>query len=282
MHRSRCNEGLHSSISLDYENLEFLAAGKSGIVYGIDEEKVLKEYYGEEEINVERRAFERLGSHANIVKYLGAAAKNSIFLERGQPLRTINQQIGADQIPFEKKLCWLRGAADGLRHMHQNGIIHADVGCNNMIVIQGCLKIIDFEGCSIDGEKATSCYEWFSYQESTPKISQRTDIFAYGCAVYEIMTGRPPHQELAASANRRRLAERLYAENQFPEVTDLPLGELMQGCWHGAFNSMDEVLQALEMASLPTASWVDAGHTAFGLLGLMAKLFGAFRAWSDA
>jgi serine/threonine protein kinase len=277
MHHSQCNEGTHSSISFDFESLEFLAIGKSGIVYGIDEGKILKEYHGEEkEIEVERRAFARLGSHANIVRYLGATGKGSIVLERGQPLRTVNQQTGADQILLDRKLRWLSGAAEGMRYMHQNGIIHADVGCHNMILVQDCLKIIDFEGCSIDGEEATSCYEWFSYQESTPAISQKTDIFAYGCAVYEIMTGRPPHHELATSDDRRRLVKRLYAENRFPKVTDLPLGELMQGCWHGTFNSMSEVLQALEAARLPIASRVDARLTAFCPLDLIANFSGVF------
>ena len=121
-------------------------------------------------------------------------------------------------------------AAEGTRYMHQNGIIHADLGCHNMILVQGCLKIIDFEGCSIDGEEATSCYEWFSYQRSIPAISQKTDIFAYGCVLYEIMTGRPPYYELASLDDRRRLAGQRYANGQFPKVDHLPLGALIQDC----------------------------------------------------
>ncbi|KAI9838766.1 MAG: hypothetical protein M1837_002332 [Sclerophora amabilis] len=277
MHHSPCDETTHSSIALEFERLEFLAVGKSGIVYGIDEERILKEYHGEEnEMDVERRAFTRLGPHANIVRYLSATGNGSIILERGQPLRTIIQQTGADQIPLDRKRRWLSGAAEGMRYLHENGIIHADTGCHNMILVQDCLKIIDFEGCSIDGEEATSCYEWFSYQESIPPISRTTDIFAYGCAVYEIITGRPPHHELETSNDPKRLAKRLYAEKRFPEVTDLPLAGLMQGCWHGAFGSMSEVLQALEAAGLPKTCRVDTRHSAFYLLDLMAKVFGVF------
>ena len=172
MHHLQCNDNTQSLTALDFKSLEFLAFGKSGIVYGIDEGKILKEYHGEEnEIDVERRAFTRLGSHTNIVKYLSATCNGSIILERGQPLRTMIQQIGADKIPSDRKLRWLSGAAEGMRYMHENGIIHADTGCHNMILVQDCLKIIDFEGCSIDGEEATSCYEWFSYQKSIPAIS---------------------------------------------------------------------------------------------------------------
>ncbi|KAH8731577.1 hypothetical protein GQ44DRAFT_805579, partial [Phaeosphaeriaceae sp. PMI808] len=72
--------------------------------------------------------------------------------------------------------------------MHDNNIIRADTGCNNWIIVQGRLKIINFEGSSIDGEDAGACYEWFSYKESSPGVSQKTDIFAFGCAIYEVIT----------------------------------------------------------------------------------------------
>lgn len=237
--------------SLDNLNLEFVAAGKSGIVYKIDDEKVVKQYTDSNDSDVERRAYERLDSHPNVARYLGSMKDGSIILERGQVLRMVFQQTGPDQIPLRRKLRWLRHAAEGLRYIHEKGIVQADVGCQNMILTRDdCLKIIDFEGCSIDGEEASSCYEWFSYRRSTPSVSQQTDIFAYGCVVYEILTGRPPHHDLGASDERARLVERRYQQNQFPDIRHLPLGELMRSCWHSNFNSMSEVIQALEAASL--------------------------------
>ena len=105
MHHSQRNEGTHSSLSFDFESLEFLAVGKSGIVYGIDEGKILKEDLGENEIDVERRAFARLGSHANIVRYLGATGSGSIVLERGHPFgRQINKMM-------QIRSCWIENFA---------------------------------------------------------------------------------------------------------------------------------------------------------------------------
>ena len=111
---------------------------------------------------------------------------------------------------------------------------------------KGYLKIIDFEGCSIDGEPADSCYEWFSYRTSIPRVSRRTDIFAFGCAIYEVIIGRPPHHELEASNERYWEVEQLYINNRFPDVTSLPLGRLIRSCWHGDFNSMSEIIRELE------------------------------------
>ena len=221
----------------------FLAAGGSGIIYTIDDKRILKTYY-DEGIDVERRAFERLGSHKNIVKYFGAT-RDGLVLERGQLLRTVIQASEPGKIPLNTKIRWLREAAEGTRYIHDKKIIHADVGCNNWILVQGHLKIIDFEGCSIDGEEAGACYEWFSYKEP-PVISRKTDIFAFGCAVYEVITGKQPYQELLEFDNRILRVRQLYSRNQFPEVKHIPLGSLILGCWQGTLNSMREVLQELE------------------------------------
>jgi serine/threonine protein kinase len=248
MERDMFQPRRHPSIS--YEKLRYITVGKSGVVYEIDDQRILKEYHSEGR-DVERRAYELLGSHPNIARYLDSTENGSIILERGQVLRTICQKAGADQIPLYRKLRWLKHAAEGLRHVHENGIVQADVGCNNMILAgDDCLKLIDFEGCSIDGKPADSLYEWFSYRRSTPTISTQTDIFAYGCVIYEVMTGRPPYHELETSDNPSSLVEQLYEQNQFPDVAHLPLGELMQSCWHGTVSTMNEVMQALEAASL--------------------------------
>lgn len=232
-----------SSISIDYGRLEFLAFGGSGIVYEIDEKSVLKEFHGDG-IEAERQVLERLGSHANIVRLLGVA-ENSLILERGRSLRAVIQESGADQIPLDTKIRWLQEAAEGTRYMHYKGIVHADVGCHNWIIVDGRLKIIDFEGCSIDGKEAASCYEWFSYKESVPAVSQQTDIFAFGCAIYEVITGRQPHHDLSESDDRMACIKQLYAENRYPQVENMPLSDLMEGCWQGSFNSMEEILDQL-------------------------------------
>ena len=233
--------------SISYEKLQFLAAGKSGIVYGIDYKSILKEYLESDSGEVERRVYQRLGSHPNIAKLLRTRKDGSIVLERGKVLRTICRSPSVNKIPIQRKLRWLRHAAEGYQHLHDCNIIHADVGCNNLILTRkGYLKIIDFEGCSIDGEPADTCYEWFSYRPSIPRVTRRTDIFAFGCLIYEVMAGRPPHHELEASNDRYRQVEQLYANNHFPDVTSLPLGHLIQSCWHGDFNSMSEVIRELE------------------------------------
>ncbi|RMZ73137.1 serine threonine kinase [Pyrenophora seminiperda CCB06] len=229
------------------ETKQVLAAGKSGVVYAIDSERVLKEYHDDEAWATEHMVYKRLDPHPNIAKFLEIRTDTSIVLERGTPLRSICRGPTASEIPMQTKVRWLRHAAEGYRYLHACDIIHGDVGSHNWILTgQDCVKLIDFEGCSVDGGTAGSCYEWFSYRPSLPRVSRRTDIFAFGCAIYEISTGRPPYHELQASDDPYTQVEELYAIEHFPDTTDLPLGQLIQKCWHGDASSMSEIIQELE------------------------------------
>lgn len=228
-------------IDVDFNSLEFLAPGTSAAVYTIENGRVLKEYYDKDGGIVELKAFSRLGSHPNIIRFLGKANCKSIVLEHGQPLARPGHTGSA---PMTTKLAWIRDAAIGLQHMHRQGVIHADFGCENMVLVEGRLKIIDFEGCSIDGEEAASTYKWYNRRGSM--VNTQSDIFAYGCVVYQILTGKPTYHEYEASKDRSSLVQRLYSENKFPQVQDLPMGDLMINCWSGSFDSMDEVIVLLD------------------------------------
>ena len=240
--------------SIDYDGLELIGIGGSAVVYGIDDASVLKEYFDEsdEGITIERHAFDRLGSHCNIVQRLGEPNHRSIILERGQPLSTAYgfTNTTTKKLQLDQKLRWIREAAEGLRHIHKKGIVHADFGCLNMILIEDRLKIIDFGGCSIDGSEALAGYNWYNRRALTcPNLE--TDIFAYGCAVFEILTGKPPYHEFEECAERETTVQRLYAQGRFPAVEQqMPLRDLILGCWHGTFRSMDDVQQFLDAACL--------------------------------
>ncbi|KAH0593355.1 hypothetical protein MHUMG1_08811 [Metarhizium humberi] len=257
--------------SIDYSSLTIIGFGGSAIVYGIDEATVLNEYFDETDqgIAIERRAFSRLGLHRNIVQCLGEPNNKSIILERGQPLSNVT----GTKAQLEQKLQWIRAAAEGLRHIHQSGIVHADFGCTNMILVEDRVKVIDFGGCSIDGSEALAGYNWYNRRGSMCP-SLETDIFAFGCAVFEILTGKPPYHELKDCLERDETVRRLYAEQRFPAVDQLPLRELMLGCWHGTLGSMDEVARCLD-AACTVHQEIDS--TASIITHLISKMRSCFR-----
>jgi len=154
------SQGETYSDAVGPDTKRFLAAGKSGVVYEIDSERVLKEYHDDDACGTEHLVYKRLDSHPNIAKVLEIRTDGSIVLERGTPLRSICRAPFANKVPIETKVRWLRYAAEGYRYLHTHDIIHSDVGSHNWILTgQDCIKLIDFEGCSIDGGPAGSCYE---------------------------------------------------------------------------------------------------------------------------
>lgn len=232
----------------------FLTAGTVGIIYAIDEHHVIKvPSLGEFERQAydrEIRAYTRLGHHERIAHC--EVQEEGLQLERGICLRDFLQSPSGSSIPLDSKLQWAQEAAEGLVYIHSKGIIHADVGCHNMILDgsgSGHVKFIDFAGSGIDDEDPLVCYEWCSFRP-TSEIGVSTDIFAFGSMLFEIESGQVPYSELAKDPGMEMgslvpVVERLFSENRFPPVEKLALGEIISGCWNKRYSSMVEVQEQI-------------------------------------
>lgn len=97
----------------------------------------------------------------------------------------------------------VKGAAEGLAHMHDRGWIHCDIKPDNFLADeQGNVKLIDF---SI-AEKQRSGFRLFgrpkvirgtrSYispeQLRRKSLDIRADVYSFGCMLYELVSGRAP------------------------------------------------------------------------------------------
>lgn len=236
-----------NSLSSSSRDDSFIAAGTVSVIHAVDENTVIKirpssRDFERQAYDIEIRSYERLGTHKCIASC--KVTEEGLLLERGTCLRGMLRSVSESAIPWAMKLRWALEAADGLTYIHIKGIIHADVGCHNIIVDNADhIKFIDFAGSGIDGEAPLVCYEWYSFQPGN-RIGICTDIFAFGSMLFELEPGRVPYSELEMTLEMGKLVadvERLFSQRKFPPIQTLAFGSVISGCWNGKYNSVEEV-----------------------------------------
>jgi len=97
-------------------------------------------------------------------------------------------------------------AAEGLRHMHSQGWIHRDIKPDNFLVSRtGETKLIDFtiaerkkSGMGRLFHRASKTVQgtrsYMSPEQIQGKVcDERSDIYSFGCVLFEVVTGKPPY-----------------------------------------------------------------------------------------
>jgi len=130
---------------------------------------------------------------------------------------TLTAKIHRDQTNLRKLLEYLVQTADGLTKAHAAGIVHRDLKPDNVMINgDGYAKILDFGLAKLvepppanteqdSDEVATAILNrsqpgavmgtigYMSPEQALGRaVDQRSDIFAFGCILYEIVTGRKP------------------------------------------------------------------------------------------
>ncbi len=105
--------------------------------------------------------------------------------------------------PLAEALKYGVQVAEGLAHAHRHGIVHRDVKTDNiMLTEEGDAKITDFGLAKLRGTspltQTGSTLGTVAYmspeQIRGEEVDFRSDLFSFGCVLYELVTGRLPFQ----------------------------------------------------------------------------------------
>lgn len=145
-------------------------------------------------------------NHPAILKGLGSGRYNRIpylateFVD-GKSLRQIIEE--AAPLPVEEAIALITKIADGMAYCHQNEVIHRDLKPENILITaEGQPVIMDF-GLALTKGSHRVTYSNLSATMGTPDYmapeqidgqrgDARTDVYALGTILFELLAGRLP------------------------------------------------------------------------------------------
>ena len=210
----------------------------------------------------------------------------------GQNLRRRIREF-TGPIPIDVAINWGKQLASVLAYLHKNGVVHRDLKPENVVITNDDkLKIVDFGSAMLQGARRLT---WRHLSENTgtpdymaPEQIQgdrgdaRSDVYAWGVMMYELLTGRVPFEGdnwLAVMAGHMQRNPRPIRalRHDVPPALEAVVLKAMRRMPENRYQSADDLVNDLEkLETLDPASFDLSPEPP---LGGMAAAGSARRLW---
>jgi serine/threonine protein kinase/Flp pilus assembly protein TadD len=249
-----------------YQILCLLGAGGMGEVYQAHDTKLRRDVA----IKVLPAAFvndpERLSrfqrearmlaslNHPNIATIYGLEQSNgtNYLVMELVPGQTLAERVGAGPVLIKEALPIASQIAEALEAAHERGVIHRDLKPANVKVTpEGKVKVLDFglaKAFASDGAldpsqsptvtgmvseegRILGTPAYMSPEQARGKaVDKRTDIWSFGCVLYELLTGRKAFRGETLTDTLAGILEREPDWQSLPATTPAGIRDLLRRC----------------------------------------------------
>jgi serine/threonine protein kinase len=282
-----------------YKILSLLGAGGMGEVYRASDPrigrdvaiKILGPHFSQDPDRVRRfeqeaRAAGAL-SHPNIVAIFDAGTENGSPYLVSELLQgeVLQQKLNRHLLPIRKSIDYSHQIAKGLSAAHEKGIVHRDLKPGNIFITkEGRVKILDFGLAKLThpdvpagqlpvGDKVEQLTDtgvvlgtvvyMSPEQVSGRKVDHRSDIFAFGAVLYEMLYGKRPFRgETQIEIMHAILKADPPELSENPGAIPLPLERIVRRCLEKdpnyRFQTASDLAFAIESMSTTSGTAVSA------------------------
>ena len=161
---------------------------------------------------------------------------------------TLSERVRRRPLPIGEALVIAKQIADALDVAHEKGIVHRDLKPANIkIAPDGVVKVLDFglaktitdnasvaqsvvPGNTVEGAILGTAAYMSPEQARGQSVDKRTDIWAFGCVLFEMLTGRAPFARETMSDTLAAILEAEPEWHVLPSSTPPNILRLLERC----------------------------------------------------